>query len=805
MHSIAHDVRYGARMLAKRPGLTVAAVLTLALGIGANSAIFSVVNGVLLRPLPYDEPDRLVRVYTRWAGFPQGSISVAEYFDFLDHNRVFDHVGLLRNRDINVTMGHGEPQRILGALVTPSVFDTLRTHAMHGRTFLPEEGEAGHDQVVLLSERIWRQRLGGKREILGTRLEIEGRSYTVVGVLPREFPFPNSSTELWLAYGLDRANTGPRGNRSSGIVARLASGVTPQAAQAELDRLAAQLMADHPEHYPAGSGFGLFLVELRDQVVGQVRGALLMLLAAVGLVLLIACANVANLWLARAASRQGEMATRIALGAGRAHLVRLLLIESLLLSLVGGAAALLVAGGCLRALKVLDPGDLPRLEEVSLDGTVLGFTLALTLVTGLLFGLVPALQIPGHRLHEALRAAARGADGSCHPLRRLLVAAEVALAVMLLIGAGLLIRSFDRLRQVDPGFTADNVVTTSLSLSRGRYGDGASVDGFYRKLLGELRATPGVASAGAISNHPLSGWRNDNTIGVEGYEAPSNQFEFIQLRTATPGYFETLGIPVLAGRTFTEADRADSPGVIVVSRSLARRFWGDGDPIGRRIKMGSLTSSNPWLTVVGVVDEVRHDGLHTELTPMYYLPHSQRPRRAMTIVVKASVDAASSLSMIRRQVSAADPLQPIFDSRSMRQVVADSTAQPRFNLLLLGTFAALAMVLAAVGVYGVVSHSVGQRTREIGVRMALGACRRDVLRNVLRQGLGLVGAGLLAGLAGAFALTRLMSGFLFGVSVHDPLTFAVNGVLLAAVAAVACLVPARRATQVEPTVALRYE
>ena len=804
MPSISQDLKYAARMLAKRPGLTAVAVLTLALGIGANSAIFSVVNGVLLRPLPYDEPDRLVRVYTRWDGFPQGSISVAEYFDLLDHNRAFEEIGLLQGRDLNLTVGEGQPERILGARMTPSAFDVLRTRAVHGRTFLAEEGEAGNDDVVLLSHRLWRQRFGAQQEILGAQLEIEGKSYTVAGVMPPGLPFPNNATDLWLAYGLDRSKPGSRGNHNSGIVARLAPGTTPEAAQADLDRLAAQLMEEHPGNYPEGSGFGFRLVSLQDQVVGQVRPALVMLLAAVGLVLLIACANVANLLLARASSRQGEMATRTALGAGRGHLVRQLLIESLMLSSVGGIAALAVAGGSLQVLKVFEPGDLPRLDEITLDSTVLGFTLVLTVFAGVLFGLTPALQITGRNLSLSLREGARGFDGR-HRLGNLLVVAEVALATVLLIGAGLLIRSFDRLQQVNPGFTADHVVTTGLSLSGGRYSNRETIGGFYQQLLERIRNLPGVASAGAISNPPLSGWTNDHSIGVEGYEPSSDSPGFIELRVATPGYFETMGIPLLRGRTFNEADRADSPDVIIVSKSLAKRFWGDGDPIGRRIKMGSLSSNQPWMSVVGVVGEVRHEGLHAELKPMYYLPLAQRSNRSMTVMVRTAGDVAGALSLVRQEVIGIDPLQPVYDVRSMAQVVAGSTAQPRFNLLLLGTFAALAMTLAAIGVYGVVSFSASRRTREIGVRMALGARGGDVLRDVLGHGLGLVAAGLLVGLAGAFALTRFLSGFLFGVSAHDPATFALNALLLVAVAAVACLVPARRATRVDPTVALRYE
>jgi len=801
------DVRFGFRMLVKNPGFTIVAVIALALGIGANSAIFSVINTVLLRPLPYKYPDRLVMVWEEAThqGFPRNTPAVANYIDWRDQNHVFEDMAAIAPQSFNLT-GVGEPERIDGRRVSASLFHLLGVEPQLGRAFLREEDKAGANRVVIMSHGLWQRRFGADRSIIGRAVMLNGESYTVAGVMPPTFQFPSREDQLWVPIAFTPKEGTDRGNHYIEVVGRLKRGISLQQAQAEMNTIAARLQQQYPEF---NTRIGAVVVPLHEHVVGNIKPALLVLLGAVGFVLLISCANVANLLLARAAVRQKEIALRVALGASRSRLTRQFLAESVLLAGLGGVAGLLLSVAGIKLLKGFIPETISQAQAITVDARVLIFTVAVSLVTGLIFGLAPAAQASNFNLNETLKEGGQesvsGSRGN--RIRGLLVISEVAVSFILLIGAGLLINSFVRLRNVDPGFRTDHLLTMKVELPEVKYSDRARRSAFYTELVRRVETLPGVKSAAVASNLPLTYNGDSITISIEGRpDPPPDQRPDVVTRVISPRYFATMGIQLLQGREFTERDRADSPGVVVISEKTARHFWPGENPIGKRLKPGSSGNRRPWLEIVGVVKDVRQIELTAEPKLQMYLPYEQADFfQPNALVVRTNIDPVSLAATVRKTVWDIDKDQPVSNISSMEQVLSESVARQRFSTLLLGIFATLALILAAVGIYGVMSYSVAQRTHEIGIRMALGAQRTDVLKLTLSQGLRLVLIGVIAGLAAAVMLTRVMSSLLFGVSATDPVTFATIVLVLMSAALLANYIPALRATKVDPMVALRYE
>jgi putative ABC transport system permease protein len=810
MKTLSKDLRYGIRMLAQKPGFTVAAVLALALGIGANSAIFSVVNAVLLRSLPYKEPGQLLMVQStkRQDTRRAGSASYLDFADWKGQNQVFDDMAAFRSKGYTLT-GIGEPERITGARVSASFFPLLGVETSLGRAFLPEEDMSKGERVVVISQGLWQRRFGSDPNIIGRALTLDSQSYTVVGVLPAGFSFPIDieNADMWSPLALDGELLEQRGAHFLRVIARLKPGVSLQSAQTEITAIASRLEQQYPED---NTDRVVTLYSLHEQLVGSIRPALLVLLAAVGAVLLIACSNVANLLLARAAARQKEIAIRMALGATRGRIIRQLITESLILAFLGGGAGLLLALWGVESLIALSPANLPRLSGVGVDGWVLTFTLLISIFTGIIFGLAPALKASKPDLNDALKEGGRGStEGfSGRRMRDLLVVVEMALALILLISAGLLIRSFLRLQQVNAGFDPSNVLTMQVELPSSRYKESVQVSTFFEQTLERIAALPGVESAGGINVLPLSGNNMRTSFTILNRPAPPpGQEPLAEARAVTPGYFRTLRIPLLRGEEFTGNYAKGSPGRIIINDSMARRFWPDEDPIGQRVSIGiSVDEDNPavW-EIIGIVGDVRHASLDIEPAPEMYVPHSQQSWPFLTLVVRTSSDAMAMAGPVRDQVLAVDKDQPVSSIQTLESRVSASVAQPRFYLLLLSLFAALALILAAVGVYGVLSYLVTQRIHEIGIRLALGASPFDVIKLVVGHGMMLAVIGVVTGLICAFILTRLMSSMLYGVSATDPMTFAALSLLLLAVALLASYIPARKATKVDPMIALRYE
>jgi putative ABC transport system permease protein len=804
MNTIWQDLRYGARMLLKSPGFTLVAVITLALGIGANAAIFSVINSVLLRPLAYPQPERLVWIWgtNPSADIKQEGASLPDFADWKAQGRSFASMGGFTNFSPILTEA-GEPERLPGALVTDGFFTTLGVSPQLGRAFTPDEDRPDNRRVAVLGHGLWQRRFGGDPGIVGRKITLNGNPYLVVGVMPPGFKHPlpgmRAPVEVWTPLGIDPATMGRRSD-FLGVVARLKPDVAIGQARSEMNALMRRLEGQYPD---TNRGWGVVLLPLLERFVGDMRPTLYLLLAAVGFLLLIACANVANLLLARATARQREVAIRSALGAGRGRIVRQLLTESALLSALGGAVGLLMAKWGMDALISMSPTSLPRLGEVAFDWRVLGVAFGVALVTGLLFGLLPALQASSPLLNEALKEGGRGADAARGKrLRSAIVVAEVALALVLSVGAGLMLRSFARLQNVNPGFNPENVLTASLSLPRAKYEEGPRVAAFYRRLLDEVAALPGVESAGLVDALPLAGGSYLSFV-IEGRPA-ADRTPDAEHRVVSPGYFKAMGIPLIRGRLLSEQDQAQTPFATVISETMARRYWPNEDPLGKRINLDDSKTA-PWRTIVGIVGDVRNEGLNAEPNPQMYVSFAQTPRHGMSLVVRGAGDPTGLIAGVRRKVAALDRDQPLYNVRTLKQALAESLARERFGLMLIVTFAGLALLLAAVGVYGVLAYSVTQRTREIGVRLALGASRRDVLRLIAGQGMKLVLAGVGVGLLAAFALTRLMTRLLYGITATDPLAFIVVSVLLVVVALVACWIPARRATKIDPMVALRFE
>jgi len=817
MQTLLQDLRYGARMLWKNPGFTLIAVITLALGIGANTAIFSVVDAVLLRPLPYKEPERiaLVQQHMPKLGWYYGGVSAPELLDYIAGNETFAEMAGYGIINLNLT-GEREPQRLQVARVSPGLFPLLGVTPLLGRGFSAEEDEVGKDRVAALSEGLWRKHFGADPNIIGRVVKLDEQPYTVIGVMPSRLQFPPAEAagaalaggiELWTPLALtDDEKQARRRDSNFSLIGRLKPGVKLEQAQADMAAIAASIERRYPDVYRGSTRIAATAVGLAKHTTQSVRFMVLMLFGAVGLVLLIACANIANLQLARAAGRASEIAIRSALGASGWRIARQVLTESLLLALVSGVAGMLLAVWALDLIVKFGPENIPRLKEVSLDPHVLGFTLLVTLLTGVLFGLAPALRGARTNLAEALNGSRRasgagGREGA--RLRNTLVILETALAVVLLIGAGLLINSFVRLLRTPPGFNPEGVVVARTTLPAARYPEAERGKAVYRQALERIATLPGVQSVGVASTLPLA---TEWQIGflVEG--GGERDFHTAYGSWVSNDYFRAMGISLKKGRAFTDEDRTDTTPIIVVNETMARRFWPGQEAIGKRIRWGGWNPQG-WLTIAGVVADVKLSSLEAESPPTVYMPVFQIPRirRDAVFIARTTADPASLAAAMRREIGAVDADLPIYDIRTMNQVIAESMARRRFTMGLLTIFAIAALSLATLGLYGVLSYAVTQRTREIGVRMALGGRRRDVLRLVVGQGMKMALIGALAGLIASFALTRLMKGLLFGVSPSDPLTFASVALLLTMVALVACWIPARRATKVDPMVALRCE
>ncbi len=805
MQTLWRDLRYGARMLLKKTGFTLIAVFTLALGIGANTAIFSVVNSVLLRPLPYPNAERLMTIWEdhRARNGPVNEwTSPPGFEDWRDQAKSFDHVVALQDWQPTLT-GQGDPEQLVGAQVSHDTFAMLGVTPALGRSFRPEEDQRGVESVVIISHGLWRRRFGADPSLVGKKISLNGESRVVIGVMPAGFKFPIiAGADIWRPI---QPALGPRCQRGCitvRVMARLKPGAAEAQARAELNSIAARIEQQFPD---TNTKVGATLVPLHEFLVGPVKTQMMALLVAVGFVLLIACANVANLLLARSATREKEIAIRASLGAGRWRIARQLLSESLLLASIGGAAGLLLAYWLVDLLVSFSPQGTPRLDEIGIDRRVLGYTMAITILTGLLFGAAPVWQLFKADLNQSLRDSGKGLQGARSGRRVLsaLVVAETALALTLLVGAGLLIRSFIRLQRVDPGFNQRNVLAAVVTLPQAVYPERTQIAPFYSQLLERVKALPGVQSAAAVSSLPLAGADSDAGFLIEGRPAPQpDQRPVAWVSSVSQDYFRTMGMRLIAGREFTERDNENSPKVVIISQATARRHFPNEDPIGKRIGNGR---PDGWREIVGITADVKHFGLTQDARVSMFFPDRQRPSRQMFIVARAAADPLSLGSALRGAVAAMDKNLAVSNISAMEEITSQSIGQERFTLLLLGLFSALALLLAVAGIYGVMSYAVAQRTHEIGVRVAVGAQTRDVLKLVVTQGMALVLAGVGIGLASALALTRLIRGLLFGVSATDPVSYVGVAALLALVALVACYVPARRASKVDPLVALRCE
>lgn len=816
MHTYWQDLRYGARMLLRNPAVSAVAVVTLALGIGANTATFSIVNAVMLRPLPYQNPDRLVSLWTNVPEHGRWPITPGNFVDWKNQNTVFENMAAFSPSTVTLT-GDGEPVQMMGANTSAGYFAVVGVEPMIGRLFLPEEYEPGKNQMVILGNAFWRSHYGGDRTIINKTITLDGRSFTVTGVMPPgiypvwpttegRISFDESHQQFWLPMAYNSRFAANRTAHALGVVGRLKAGITFAQAQAEMNTIAARLEQEHAEN----KGERIIVNPFVNEVVGDVRPALLTLLGAVGLVLLIACANIAGLLLAQHAARSKEIAIRAALGAGRARLVRQFFIEALLLSVLGSTAGIALAKFSMGALLKIIPTNIPRLDQVQLDWRVLAFTLLLSVVTCLLFGIGPAWQAAKPDLQPTLQHGVRtSGPGAGQRFRQLLVVFQVSMAVMLVIGAGLLIKSFWRLRQVDPGFTSNNVLSAHLTLGP-QYHKAPKTNGFYDQLIQRISVLPDVDAVAIAYDHPLESNMVDD-FKIEGRtESESGRPASANFQPVSWDYFRTVGMTIISGRPFTQQDDQDHSGVAIVNEAFARQYLPQGKALGQRIQpvLPAQIWNNERLTsfeVVGIARNVKSAGWNAESEPTYYLPATQAPFQAMTILVRTRNDPATLVSALRNAVQTIDPTQPVTNIRTLDQIVSDSIAQPRLNMLLMGLFGGLALILAAVGIYGLLSYAVTERTREIGTRMALGAQVPDVTKLVLKQGMTLALIGEVIGLVGAFTLTRVIRGLLFGVAPTDAMTFIAVAAVLTSVALLACYFPARRAAKVDPLVALRHQ
>jgi len=822
MNTLPQDIRYALRAFVKNLGFTLAAVLSLAIGIGANTSIFSVANALLLRPLPYEDANRLVILWNRSPGLniTEDWFSTAQYLDIKNGHLGFEQVAIAIGGNYNLT-GYGDPERVGVIRASANRLPMLGVHPARGRLFVPDEDSPGRPATALLTDGMWARRYGRNPQAIGKSITINGLPYEVAGILPASFSLPREV--LPTLYGTEQADiflplplapnaSQIRTNEDYNIVGKLKPGVTVARAQAEMDSITARLRHDYPENYPPNGGLTFSIVPLQEQVVGNVRQSLLVLLASVGFVQLIACANVANLLLSRAVARKQEMAVRAALGAARTRIIRQLLTESVLLALCGGLLGILISMLSVKWIHALGTKSIPRLQDIVIDGRVLLFTSLLSVFSGVLFGLAPALRASRLDLNSILKDASRGSAGSNavwghgNNLRRLLVVCELALSVVLLIGAGLLIRSFSRLQNVQPGFNPQNVLTFDLTFTGPKYTDEQLILNIYRQLWGCLERLPGVNASGGITSLPLSQAFAWTPITVEGrIPLPGEQFLNADERIVGGRYFEAMGIPLRGGRFFNEQDDIRKPRVVLVDEYMAKQLWPGQDPIGKRIHIVELKSDDPWQTVVGVVGRVKQDSLDSDPRMAFYLSHTQFPSRAMTVALHSSSDPAGLVSSVRKELRTLDPDLPMYYVRTMRQHVDESLARRRFSMLLLGVFAGVALVLATIGMCGVNAYLVSQNTREIGIRVALGATERNILGMVVRHGMTLALSGVAIGLTGAFLLTRLIRSLLFGVAAFDPFTFVGVSLLLALVALLASYISARRAARIDPMVSLRCD
>jgi putative ABC transport system permease protein len=800
MHTLWSDIQYSVRTLMRNPGFGLTALLTLALGIGANTAIFSVVKGVVLDPLPYRDPARLVQLYEKRPkqGRVRNVVSPPDFADWKSRNTVFESMAAMGGGAYSLAGPNGA-ELLRACTVSDGFLRLVGVSPLLGRDFLPEEQTPGKDRVVLLTHGLWQRRFGGDPKIVGRKITLSGNPFLVVGVLPEFHDVIRGDAEIWKPLAIEPEI--PRAAHMLSVFGRLKPGVTLARARTEMDTLAARLEQQYPNE---NTGHGVNVFSLNEEIIGNVRPALLILLGAVGLVLLIACANVANLYLARTAQRRREISIRTALGAGSGRLARQLLTESLLLSLLGGGAGVLLAVWGVHAIVAANPGNLPRLEEIDLDQHVLGFALAISLLTGILFGIAPAWHAATNALAGALKEVGRGSTGATGraKARGILVVAEVALALLLSIGAGLMVQSFDQLAGVNPGFRADHVLAVDVALTGPQYTKAEARAAFFRDLQARARTLPGVLSVGATAALPLTGRDSGTNFVIEGRPPlPYSQQPNTRFRPVTAGYFETMQIPLRAGRFIGAHDTETAPQVVVVNETFARQFWPNDSPVGKRI---AFSGEKTWIEIVGIAGDVKHYALDGETRPEMYYPYVQRPQYVMSVVMRTSTPPEALAGAMRRQIIELDREQPVGSIRTLDDLLSRSVAQPRFYSFFLGIFSAVAMVLAAVGIYGVMSFSVGQRTHELGLRMALGASAGTVRGMVLREGLLFAGVGVAIGIGGALALTRVMGKLLYGIAPRDPVTY-VSASLLLAVAAAACYIPARRATRVDPMAALRSE
>ena len=812
------DIRFAFRQLLKQPGFTLIAVVTIALAIGANTAVLSLVNALLIRPLPYKAPNQLVLLWERFP--PQGleriPVSAPEYLDYEKQLTSFEKIGAFNYAAYNLTTGD-VPERVAGAIVSPSVFPLLGADPVKGRVFTKAEGAEGRDDVVVISARLWQRRFNSDPTIVGNKISLNGRPHTVVGIMPEQFDFPlplfnvqgarfATLADIWKPIAFTKDELAARYSRSYGIIARLRPGISVARAQAEIDTVTANFRQTNPKNYPPeATSFGAKLYPLQDQVVGPMRTGLWILVGAVALVLLIACANLTTMLLARAASREREMAIRVALGAGWNRMLRQLLTESVVLSILGGMAGVLLAMGALDVLRVIGAQTVPRLREVDLDLTVLAMTFGVAVATGILFGLVPALISAKPELTEALKQGGRGSTEGAHRnrLRNGLIVAETVLALVLLIGAGLLVKSFVRLQNVSPGFNPHNVLTAEIALPVQKYPRGLPVINFYSEAERRIKKIPGVQHAAFTVMLPLSGSNTDSSFIIEGQDPKaSGAFPDEEIREITPDYFRVMQTPLMKGRFFSDADTADSPPVVIVNQAFVRKYFRDGEALGKRI---SRDDTNPnWATIVGVVANIKHRGLDTEAQPEYYLPHTQGPDREMVLAVRSAQDARTLAKTVRDEFRNIDPDIPLANVRTLDAVVADSIAPRRLSVVLLSAFSGIALLLASVGMYGVISFLVVQRTHEIGVRMALGAQRSDVLKMVVGHAAKLLLIGAAIGLPLAFFSNSALRTVLYKVSPFDISIFLIVTAVLAGIGMLASYLPAVRATRADPMIALGH-
>jgi len=822
MRTLAKDVAYAVRMLAKSPGFSLTAILSLAIGIGANTSIFSILDALLLRPLPYKDAGRLVILWNRSPGLniTEDWFSTAQYFDIKTGHHGFEQVAIAIGGNDNLT-SHGEPERVGTIRISSNLLPMLGQSAALGRTFSADEDSPGRPATALLSHGMWERHYGADPRMIGQSVTLNGLPYEVVGIMPPSFSLPREvlptlggaeQADILLPLPLPADAAQNRDHEDYNIMGKLKPGVSTAQAQAEMDAITARLRRDHPQTYPPNGGLTFGILPLLEQVVGDARPALFVLLGAVGFVLVIACANVANLLLARAVARQKEIAIRTAMGASRWRIVQQLLTESVLLSLAGGALGVLFAFWSLHWIQILGPKSVPRIHDIGIDSAALLFTFLLSLGSGTLFGLAPALRISRLNVNATLQDASRGSAGTSavwgrgNSLRRLLVVAELALCVMVLIGAGLLIRSFGRLQHVSPGFNARNVLTLELTLNGPKYKAPQAVLATYRDLWNRVEALTGVTAAGGVTALPMSQMFEWGPITVEGRVLPPGEnFINADQHIVSGHYFSAMEIPLRSGRFFNEQDNTTNPKVVIVDEYMARQLWPDQNPIGQRIHYGGVSDNEPWETVVGVVGRVKQYTLDADSRIALYRPQTQYPSGTMNVVLRTGTDPATLTSAVKQQVRALDSDLPLYNVRTMEQRMEESLARRRFSMLLLALFACVALALATIGTYGVMAYLVNQGTREIGIRIALGATQMGIVRLVVWKGMALALSGVAVGLAGAFALSRLMRSLLFGVSPADPLTFVAISLLLAFVTLLASYVQAHRAAHIDPIVSLRYE